>query len=103
MKMIYSDITIGALIFAVFLDLYILRTQLLTKMVFWTSYAIIFPMQLITNWWLTSRNIVMYDPHVIIGRRLAGAPIEDLLFGFALIVSVMSLWVFTGKRSNKKN
>ena len=100
--MIYSDITIAALIFAVFLDLYILKTQLLTKMVFWTSYAIIFPMQLITNWWLTSRNIVMYDPKVIIGRRLAGAPIEDLLFGFALIISVMSLWVFNGKRSHQK-
>lgn len=101
MKMIYSDITIAALIFAVFFDLYILKTQLLTRVAFWASYAIIFPMQLITNWWLTSREIVMYDPDVIIGRRLAGAPIEDLLFGFALVLSVMALWVFNGKKRAK--
>ena len=96
--MIYSDITVFALIISVFLDLYILKTRLLTRIVFWASYGIIFPMQLITNWWLTSRNIVMYDPDVIIGRRLAGAPVEDLLFGFALVLSVMSLWVFFGRQ-----
>ena len=99
--MIYTDITVAALIFSVFFDLYLLKTQLLTKLVFWLSYAIIFPMQLITNWWLTSRDIVMYNPDVIIGRRLAGAPIEDLLFGFALILSVMALWVYYGEKKMK--
>ena len=83
-------------------DLYGIKTQLLTKSVFWTSYAIIFPMQLITNWWLTSRNIVMYNPNAIIGRRLAGAPLEDLLFGFSLVLTVMSMWVYMGKRGVRK-
>ena len=100
--MIYSDIAIGSLLFAVLLDLYGIKTQLLTKSVFWTSYAIIFPMQLITNWWLTSRNIVIYNPHAIIGRRLAGAPLEDLLFGFSLVLTVMSMWVYLGKRGVRK-
>ena len=95
--MIYSDIAIGGLIVAVFFDLYGVRTSLLTKSVFWTSYAIILPFQLITNWWLTSRNIVMYNPDAIIGTRICGAPIEDLLFGFALVLSVMSLWVYWGR------
>jgi lycopene cyclase domain-containing protein len=102
MVMIYSDIAIGSLLFAVLLDLYGIKTQLLTKSVFWTSYAIIFPMQLITNWWLTSRNIVIYNPHAIIGRRLAGAPLEDLLFGFSLVLTVMSMWVYLGKRGVRK-
>lgn len=100
--MIYSDIAIGSLLFAVLVDLYGIKTQLLTKSVFWTSYAIIFPMQLITNWWLTSRNIVMYNPNAIIGRRLAGAPLEDLLFGFSLVLTVMSMWVYLGKRGVRK-
>jgi lycopene cyclase domain-containing protein len=102
MVMIYSDIAIASLLFAVLFDLYGIKTQLLTKSVFWTSYAIIFPMQLITNWWLTSRNIVIYNPDAIIGRRLAGAPLEDLLFGFSLVLTVMSMWVYLGKRGVRK-
>ena len=96
--MIYSDIAIGGVIVAVFFDLYGVRTSLLTKSVFWTSYAIIVPFQLITNWWLTSRGIVTYSPDAIIGTRIAGAPIEDLLFGFALVLSTMSLWVYWGRK-----
>ena len=96
--MIYTDIALGSVIVAVIFDLFVIRTQLLTKSVFWTSYAIILPFQLLTNWWLTSRNIVMYTPNAIIGRRLAGAPIEDLLFGFSLVLSVMGMWVFWGRK-----
>ncbi|CAB4736168.1 MAG: lycopene cyclase domain-containing protein [Actinobacteria bacterium] len=96
--MIYSDIAIGGVIVAVFFDLYGVKTALLTKSVFWTSYAIILPFQLITNWWLTSRGIVTYSPDAIIGTRVCSAPIEDLLFGFALVLSVMSLWVYWGRK-----
>lgn len=96
--MIYSDIAIVGVIFAVFFDLYGVKTALLTRKVFWTSYAIIVPFQLITNWWLTSRGIVTYNPDAIIGTRIAGAPIEDLLFGFALVLSTMSLWVYWGRK-----
>ena len=96
--MIYSDIAIVGMIFAVFFDLYGVKTALLTKSVFWTSYAIIVPFQLITNWWLTSRGIVTYSPDAIIGTRICSAPIEDLLFGFALVLSTMSLWVYWGRK-----
>ena len=96
--MIYSDIALVGVIFAVFFDLYGVKTALLSKSVFWTSYAIIVPFQLITNWWLTSRGIVTYNPDAIIGTRIAGAPIEDLLFGFALVLSTMSLWVYWGRK-----
>ena len=65
---------------------------------FWASYAIILPFQLLTNWWLTSRNIVIYDSHQIIGWRIASAPIEDLLFGFALVLGILQLWSYWGKK-----
>jgi lycopene cyclase domain-containing protein len=74
----------------------------LTRAVFWTSYAIIVFFQLITNWWLTSREIVMYDPDAIIGLRIASAPAEDLFFGFALVLSVMNLWIYWGKKGIQK-
>jgi lycopene cyclase domain-containing protein len=87
-----------AVAFSALIDIILLRTRLLFRKVFWTSYAIILLFQLITNWWLTSRKIVMYDSHAIIGIRLASAPVEDLLFGFSLILGVLSLWVFNGRR-----
>ena len=96
--MIYSDIAIFALLFAVFFDLFIIKTQLLTRAAFWTSYAIILPFQLITNWWLTSRNIVMHSPDAIVGVSTASAPVEDLLLGFALVLSVMAMWVYWGRK-----
>ena len=96
--MSYTQIAIMAVALAAALDLLIVRTRLLTRKAFWTSYAIILPFQLLTNWWLTSRNIVMYDRHRILGPRLASAPLEDLAFGFALILGVLALWVYWGKR-----
>jgi lycopene cyclase domain-containing protein len=100
--MVYTDIAILAFMFSIFFDLFLIRTKLLRRAVFWTSYAIILPFQLITNWWLTSRSIVMYKPEAITGIRIASAPIEDLLFGFALILCVMAMWVFWGKKDIQK-
>jgi len=96
--MSYTQLAILAVALSAILDLFIVRTRLLTRRAFWTSYAIILPFQIFTNWWLTSRNIVIYDRHQILGPRLASAPIEDIAFGFALILGVLSLWVFWGRR-----
>jgi len=92
--MIYSDIALDAVLLAVVFDLFILRTQMMTRGIFWLSYGLILPFQLLTNWWLTSKNIVMYSANDIIGRRLAGAPIEDLLFGFSMILVTLALWEY---------
>ena len=100
--MVYTDIAVLAFLFSVIFDLFIIKAELLRRAVFWTSYAIILPFQLITNWWLTSRNIVMYSPEAIIGPRIASAPVEDLLFGFALILCVMNMWIFWGRKGMQK-
>lgn len=99
--MTYSDIAIYAVLFAVVTDLYFLRVQMITRGIFWLSYGLIFPFQLLTNWWLTSSEIVMYAPTQIIGRRLAGAPIEDLLFGFSMILLTLSFWEFYRARDKR--
>ena len=64
--MTYTQIALSAVFIAAFLDLEVFRTRLLKRKVFWTSYAIILPFQLLTNWWLTSRNIVMYSEDTIL-------------------------------------
>ena len=96
--MSYTQIAICAVIAALIFDLFISKRKLSTRKVFWTSYAIIVFFQLITNWWLTSRNIVMYSDQAIIGLRIASAPVEDLLFGFAMVLLVLDLWVYWGKK-----
>jgi len=99
--MTYTQIALMALFIAAFLDLEVLQTKLLKRKVFWTSYAIILPFQLLTNWWLTSREIVRYSEDTILGLRIASAPLEDLFFGFALILLVMATWIYLGRKANK--
>jgi lycopene cyclase domain-containing protein len=99
--MTYTQIALMAIFIAAFLDLEVLKTRLLKRKIFWTSYAIILPFQLLTNWWLTSREIVRYSEDTILGLRIASAPLEDLFFGFALVLSVMATWVYLGHKANK--
>jgi hypothetical protein len=99
--MIYSDIALNAVLVAVLLDLFILGSKMMTRGIFWLTYGLILPFQLLTNWWLTSNKIVMYSGAEIIGRRVAGAPVEDLLFGFSLILLSLSLWEFFTRKSLK--
>lgn len=91
--MTYTQLALCVVLIAITVDLFVIKTALLKRKVFWTSYAIIVGFQLLTNWWLTSRNIVMYSPDAIIGIRIASAPIEDLLFGFALVLGVLINWI----------
>lgn len=79
-------------------DLFALRTRLLLGWVFWGTYPIIVFFQLISNGILTGRGIVRYDPDAILGLRLVYAPVEDLLFGFALVLLTLSLWTWWGRR-----
>lgn len=83
---------------ALLIDLFVLRTRLIRGRLFWALYPIIFGFQLASNGLLTGRGVVRYDPDVILGIRLVHAPIEDLVFGFALVLLSLSLWVWWGRR-----
>jgi len=83
---------------AVVLDLVVLRTRLLRSGDFWTAYAIVVLFQLVTNGVLTGTDTVRYDDDAVLGLRVVFAPVEDLLFGFALVVSTLSLWDAWGRR-----
>jgi lycopene cyclase domain-containing protein len=81
---------------AVLLDLALLRTRLVFRLVFWVTYAIVLVFQLVANGILTGRGVVRYAPEAILGPRLGYAPVEDLAFGFALILTTLSAWVWLG-------
>jgi lycopene cyclase domain-containing protein len=79
-------------------DLVVLRTRLVTRAVFWWTYPLILIFQLIANGVLTGRGVVHYAPADIIGLRIAYAPVEDLGFGFALVLCTLSIWIWLGRR-----
>ena len=64
--MSYTTAAVLAVVATVLLDLAVLRTQLLLRKAFWTSYAIVLFFQLVTNGVLTGRHVVTYDPAVIL-------------------------------------
>jgi lycopene cyclase domain-containing protein len=82
---------------ALTLDLFVLRTRLVAGRVWWLTYPIVLACQLVANGILTGRGVVRYDPHTILGPRLGYAPVEDLAFGFALVLSSLSVWVRLGR------
>lgn len=97
--MTYTWLVVVGLLGAAACDLALLRTRLLTRKAFWVSYAIMVGFQLLVNGVLTGLRIVQYDRDTILGPRLAYAPVEDLGFGFALILLTLSCWVALGRRA----
>ena len=100
--MSYSDLAVTSVVLVIALDLLVFRTFLLGTLRFWFSYAIVFSFQLLTNSWLTGRNIVMYGEEFIWGIRLANAPVEDLLFGFSLILGTLIAWRMLTMRDEQR-
>lgn len=110
--MTYTQLAVIGVVVVILVDLFIARTRLITRRAFWVPYAIIVFFQLITNGVLTGFSIVTYNGEVIVGEstpvdgpppligegRIAFAPVEDLLFGFALVLLSLVMWVWLGRR-----
>ena len=98
--MTYSAIAVVVLVAVLVVDLAVLRTRMVTRRVFWVAYAIVIVFQLLMNGVLTGLDVVVYDPAAIWGPRIAYAPVEDLLFGFALVVLTLASWAAVNRRAN---
>lgn len=98
--MTYTLAVVVGLAVALLLDLAVLRTRLIQSVTFWATYPIIVFFQLLSNGILAGQGIVQYNPQAIIGWRVAYAPVEDLGFGFALVLTTLSLWTWR-ERSEK--
>ncbi len=99
--MSYTWLALAGVAFALALDLLVLRTRLVCRRAFWVAYLIIIVFQLISNGVLTYRNVVRYDSGAILGLRIAGAPVEDLAFGFSLVLQTLGWWAFWGQRGRR--
>jgi lycopene cyclase domain-containing protein len=96
----YSALAVVAVVAVLVVDLAVYRTRMVTRRVFWVAYAIVVVFQLLMNGVLTGRGVVTYDPAVIWGPRVAYAPVEDLLFGFAMVTLTLATWAAVNRRAN---
>lgn len=115
--MTYTALAAIAVVAAVVLDVAAFRTWLVRRRAFWVSFAIIVCFQLLSNALFTGLRIVRYDGDAIVGGstptagpppfvgdwRVAFAPVEDLAFGFSLVLVSLSLWVFWGRRGVQRS
>ncbi len=77
------------------MELAVLRTGLFRRPAYWLSMVIVLGFQIPVDGWLTklSSPVVIYDDRQITGLRFPfDIPIEDFLFGFALVTAVLLLW-----------
>jgi lycopene cyclase domain-containing protein len=98
--MSYSALAVTAVVGVLVVDLAVLRTRLVTRRVFWAAYAIVVVFQLLVNGVLTGLDVVTYDPATVWGPRIAYAPVEDLLFGFAMVTLTLASWAAVNRRAN---
>jgi lycopene cyclase domain-containing protein len=93
----YTQLALSAVAVVLVWDVAIVRTALVRRKSFWISYAIMLGFQLIMNGVLAGVPVVRYAPSAITGHRIVYAPVEDLLFGFAMILLTLSTWVWLGR------
>jgi lycopene cyclase domain-containing protein len=104
----YTALALACVVLALVLDRWVARTRVTSTRDWWFAYAIIVFFQLLTNGWLTGRGIVRYSGDAILGSgeirfvgdgRLVFAPVEDLMFGFGLVLCSCVAWTWLGRRA----
>ncbi len=97
----YTVASIVAVMAVVVTELAWLRTGIFATATYWVSYGIIVFFQILVDGWLTklSAPIVLYNPDELSGWRVPfDIPVEDYLFGFALVTLPIMLWERAGRR-----
>ncbi|GAA4525188.1 lycopene cyclase domain-containing protein [Amycolatopsis samaneae] len=91
----YTVPAVLAVVVVVAAELVVLRTGLFRRTAYWVTVVIVTGFQIPVDGWLTklSAPIVRYAPGEITGWRIPwDIPIEDFLFGFALVTAVLLRW-----------
>ena len=87
------------------MELAVLRTGLFGHAAYWISMVIVLGFQVAVDGWLTklSAPIVIYDDSHTSGVRFPfDIPVEDFLFGWAMVTAVLLLWERHRLRDRRK-
>jgi lycopene cyclase domain-containing protein len=91
----YTLPAVLAVIAVLAVEFVIVRTGLFRRPAYWISMVIVVGFQILVDGWLTklSAPIVIYDEHHTSGLRFPfDIPVEDYLFGWAMVTAVLLLW-----------
>ncbi|MFC9250806.1 lycopene cyclase domain-containing protein [Amycolatopsis thailandensis] len=91
----YTVPAVAAVAVVVVFELVLLKTGLFRRPAYWLTMVIVTGFQIPVDGWLTklSAPIVLYSPEHITGLRFPwDIPVEDFLFGFALVTAVLLVW-----------
>ncbi|WP_006243049.1 lycopene cyclase domain-containing protein [Mycolicibacterium tusciae] len=91
----YTVPAVVAVIVVIALELAVLRTGLFRRAAYWISMVIVLGFQIPVDGWLTklSAPIVIYNERHTSGVRFPfDIPVEDFLFGWAMVTAVLLLW-----------
>jgi lycopene cyclase domain-containing protein len=91
----YTLPAVVAVTVVVALELAVFHTGLFRRPAYWLSMLIVVGFQIPVDGWLTklSSPIVIYQEKQTSGLRFPfDIPVEDFLFGFALVTAVLLLW-----------
>lgn len=99
-----GEYTLAALVAAVgvvVMELAWLRTGIFRRWSYWVTLAIVLAFQIPVDGWLTklSAPVVIYTSNQFSGIRFPlSIPVEDFLYGFALVTMAILLWERAGRR-----
>ncbi|MGX9790713.1 lycopene cyclase domain-containing protein [Mycobacterium sp. MMS18-G62] len=95
-----------AVIAVCLLEFGVLRTGLFRRASYWISMGIVLAFQIPVDGWLTklSAPIVIYNERHTSGLRFPfDIPVEDFLFGWAMVTAALLLWERQRQRNSRKN
>lgn len=89
----YTLLAAAAVVVALALDA-VLRTHLVRQKRFWIFWVVMAFFKTVVNGYLTWRPIVLYGDQFNLGFRIGTIPVEDYLYGFALLTMNIVLWEY---------
>ncbi|PRC43839.1 lycopene cyclase domain-containing protein [Mycobacterium sp. ITM-2017-0098] len=101
----YTLPALVAVVVVIVWELRFLRTGLFRRPAYWISMAIVVGFQVPVDGWLTklSAPIVLYNEDHSSGIRFPwDIPVEDFLFGWAMVTAVLLLWVRRGEKTEQE-
>ena len=101
MMPIYPALAVAIAVFAVVLELAVLRSGIFREPAYWISMAICYAFMIPVDGWLTKRSapIVVYRPADTTGiTPIWDIPLEEYAYAFALLTLVMLTWDHVGAR-----
>ena len=102
--MTLPEYTIGAAAVAAVtavMDLRWVRTRVLADRRMPIVAALVLFFMILSNGWLTARPVVVYDNRYRLLPRLGSIPLEDFLFGFAVVIQALMWWEWAKRRGSR--